>query len=238
MDIVIPVGPGSNPEELRYTLRSIYDNIIGVENLFLIGTAPDFIKSAFVYDFNDDPAKDRKEQNICNKIIFACSQAEISDHFIYCSDDVFTLKEVWAKNIPYYWSKNLSEILRGRPDTDNYKNTVKNTYTQLFANGYRDKNFDIHTPVIYNKEIFRSVMNEYDWTARYGYAIKSLYCNTLKIEGVELNDYKIHTPKTVEAIYRKIDKAPFFSTNEHSFNEEMIQVLQKLFTVPSKWEKS
>ncbi len=90
------------------------------------------------------------------------------------------------------------------------------------------KNFDIHTPILYNKELFLKFVSSLNWQTE-TYIIKSLYANSLKIEGVEEPDHKINHPPT--------GREKVFSTYPH-IRSSITRFLTEQFPKMSKYEKT
>ena len=187
IDIVIPLGNGSKwqDNELRYCLRSIEKHLTGYRNIWIIGFLP-----KWVTEINYLPTADQTQNsdyNIALKVEIACYNAEISDSFLFMNDDHYLLYDYLAPNFPYYHSGTLEAMaqLRGRsPYGKKCLNTAK------VCN--QTKYFDIHTPIIYQKEQFLKHVTEKDWGKRQdsGYVIKSLYANSLLIQGEPMTDCK------------------------------------------------
>src|SRR5690606_14512373 len=118
-----------------------------------------------------------------------------------------------AAAFPYYYCNMLEEASARINPANYYRLRLKNTYEVLKAKDLPTDNFNVHAPILYEKEKFVRVMTGYDWSISKGYVSKSLYCNTLKLDGLRQRDLKFHTPRSSAAIHRHTKDAPFFSTN-------------------------
>lgn len=235
MDIVIPLGKGSKWEnnELRFALRSIEQFAKGVGKIWIVGLRPEFLTNV-----GHIPQKDvgHKEYNIMLKTRAACKHPEVSADFLFTNDDIFFSRDVEISEIPYYRrSATLSECCvepRG-----SYQVSIRNTINALTTRGHTDYHFDIHCPIIYNKKKYADTMSKYHWGIPRGYVIKSLYANTLQIEGEVLADAKIRTHLNPEQIEAMFATYPFVSVGDDGLNSYMKDTLEKLFPEKSVYEQ-
>lgn len=249
IDIVIPFRNSEvwQNNELKYTLRSIEKHLKNYRNIYLIGKCPDFLNSVSNDSEDKKVIENRiihqrfgdtsyRTDNIKNKILEACRIPELSDNFLYTNDDIFFLKDVDAINYPYYYDANIINTIKGRTQ-DTYKTSLENTYKVFYRNELPVKHFDIHFPIIYNKQKFVEIITKNNWNLRYGFVIKSLYCNSLKIEG-ELNiDCKIRKPLTMMELTGLTLHKDVFSIDDEAINDAMMNKLKKLYPNKSKYEK-
>lgn len=242
VDIVIPLGNGSKwrDNELRYALRSIEKHCKNYKDIYIIGNYPDFINNKIKYIPYFAPYTFRTD-DIKNKILVACNTKEISDNFLFTNDDIFLLENIDAVNYPYYFDKKISEVINRRK-FDSYRISLEDTQKILIKNNLNTKHFDIHFPIIYNKQKFKDIIYQYDWTQQYGYIIKSLYCNNLNIEGKLYSDNKIKNRSNGSLIMTENELNKFllgkdvFSTND-DINETIRRKLKELYPNKSKYEK-
>lgn len=237
MDLVYIVGTDKVHDhlELRYSLRSMQKHLDNISNVIIVGECPAFLQNVF-HVAVPDPYKYNGARNIYEKILAACNNIEVSPTFLLCSDDYFLTQDFITNEFPYYYNGTLEvETARLSPTSD-YKVYIDATLQLLKEWNLPTKYFNVHAPMVVDKELFSMIMPEFDWTKKKGYISKSLYCNAAGIAGVQGADIKIHTPKTITAINRKIKDVPYFSTNEHSINDPMKSILQDLYPDRSKWE--
>lgn len=235
MDLVYLYTAGSDTNEIRYSLRSMKKHLSGIDNVFVVGDDPGILKNVTFLPC-ENKHRHNGARNIYDKIMTACRHPKLSKNFVTNSDDYFLLKDLNAETIPYYHCGKLADTIHKLSDRNPFKIHVVNTHRILQEKRLPVQNFNIHYPIIYNKETYIDIMSQYDWEINRGYISKSLYANTLLIEGEFLADSKIHTPKTKTAVYRRIKDVPAFSTNEHSMNDPMLEVMQELYPDPSPWE--
>ena len=91
MDAVYILGSGSlaGNEEIRFSIRSLCENMLDLRNLYIIGEDP-----GFLHDFEHvvmlDSSKER-HVNAYFKVLRACGLPELSDEFLLMNDDFFML---------------------------------------------------------------------------------------------------------------------------------------------------
>lgn len=224
-------------QELVYSLRSLMQYGKNFDRIFIIGKLP--------YNLQEDkkrlfciPEEDNKfyfgNRNIANKLLSVSERKEISDNFIMFNDDYFLTKEIDFKKLPYYYQYDLSEKIKNRREQDLYYRAMKNTYLHLTKLGLPTLHFDIHYPIVYNKKLIKEIINSVNWESNGGYVIKSLYCNTLKIEGIYKEDVKISIVNDKNSIYELIAKTDLYSTGDLTTNMKLI--IQNSYIEPTCWE--
>lgn len=237
MDLVYIVGPDPHHDhvELRYSLRSMRKYLYRVGKVFIVGFLPEWVRDVVHIPMNN-PYTHNAGRNIYEKMRAACLNRELSAHFWAAADDHFLLGMLQERGYPYFHLGTLEHTLAKLNKESKFKPYVQVTYDALVARGLPTKNFNTHVPMIFNKDIFLEIMDGFDWERPKSYAVKALYPNAMRFPGVQITDCKIHTAKTKTAIYRFLKDAWFFSTNEHSINEDMKAVLHELYPDPSPWE--
>lgn len=225
-DIVIPLGTGSKLKnfELRMCLRSIEKNITGYRNIFIVGECPEFLQNITHIPVTD--LYKESDRNIEHKIMVACNHPDLSETFLFGNDDHFILKPFQADKFPFYYSGDLGEYIRKRGN-DEYGKRAQNTYSHLKEQGLPTNHFDIHTPILYNKEKFINLVSALDWNQK-TYIIKSLYANSLKIEGEQIEDHKYNNPPTKDV--------GVYSTYPN-LRASVTRFLTEQFPKPSKYER-
>jgi hypothetical protein len=219
VDIVIPYTKDKHKGlELKYALRSI-EKFHPDKEVWLIGDRSKYkVNNIYCAD-----VADRKEYSIANKILTACKCEEISEDFIMYHDDHFQLKETEIK----YWHNGPIQKAHDRA-RGLYQIALKNTIDI----GCK-LNYDIHTPIVFNKEKFKEVMKA-PWGPGREFCVKSLYCKG--VEGEYMEDLKLNAPFGLNRIWEKLEGRTFFSTGNYAMTPEMIEVFETLYPNKSKWE--
>jgi hypothetical protein len=235
IDLVIPLGKGSKlNNELRYSLRSIEKYLKNYRNIYIIGECPDFIQGVIHIPLKD---KSNHQKNIMLKILEACNDKLITQEFLFWNDDFFLLKEVDAPTYPYYFNTWLVQAIENRMQTnggDMYCRQMTNTF-KLFE----DKtpfHFDIHCPIIYDKDHFKELVSKEDWSIRDGYIIKSMYANSIPCNPQRMEDCKINMPTWDDAIELALMNRHIFSVGDAGLDANMWRYLYKLYPTKCKYE--
>lgn len=168
--------------ELRYSLRSL-TNIKGVKinNVYIIWYKPDWIKNIIHIPYNDDVKwfnVNHKFNNVRNKYRLIIENNEISDDFLFMNDDFYFLK---PQEIEYYkmWLLyNQLEYLKRIWSKNEYFNTINHLF-ELFP--WKDS-FETHTPILYNKQKLKKLLEKYEEIKGF----RTTYCNEYNIKGKEL----------------------------------------------------
>ena len=191
LDAVYVLGNGSHHDniELLYSFRSIDKYLTGLDRVFIIGECPKWVKNVIHIPYAETSKV--SDVNIMDKLTVACREVEISETFLHINDDHFFLQPMDASKMPYYYFDTLQAFI-ARRGLDPYGRRVKNTLKLLLSKNLPTKYFDIHYPIIYNKSLFLNTVTNQDWTDPF--IIKSLYCNSLNIEGEFAKDNKLNDP--------------------------------------------
>ena len=150
MDLVYPLGTGSVWEnnELRYSLRSVAENIKDLGNVWIVGEKPDWLTNVRHLPIKD--LFDRPTKNTFHKLESVCHESDLSENFLYLNDDFFILKPMLAAEFPYFYKGVLpSGIRKSRLlATESPVNTVN--YLQFHKLTMLD--YRVHCPIIFNKQ--------------------------------------------------------------------------------------
>lgn len=236
IDIVYVLGRGSvfDNLELRYSLRSIEKYLTNFRTVYVVGERPAWLTGVVHLPY---PDKYRcKERNIKEKIEVACYYPPVSEKFLHVHDDHFCLMRQDAAKVPYYAGSTLTQLARNTKTKNNYITSVMNTIDALRLHKLPELNFDIHTPIIYDKRLFVATMSLYSWDKRGGYVVKSLYGNTLGLSPVNLPDVKIRHDMPLYAIVEQLRGRPWWSVGDRGLTEKMRALLQELYPEKSRFE--
>ena len=136
-DIIIPLGSGSvhGNDELRFLLRSIEENAVGVGRVILAtDCAPDWINPETVLiSKSHDSIANNKDANLINKTIKAIEDFGVKS-MTWCADDNTFLKPVRLSRIPTLYNH------RSRADFEGggrWRERVLNTFAWAEAKGVK-----------------------------------------------------------------------------------------------------
>lgn len=229
MDILIPVANNSLwfGNELRFTLRSVEQYLTGVKRIFIVGHKPKFVENVIHIPCPD--IGKTKHHRIIHKILHTIKTTDISDDFLFMNDDHFLLKKYSASKFPNYYDMPLVDAVEVRRKSSVYQEYVQNTY-RVQPEGLH---YDIHCPIIYNKEAFKNAMDSVDWSKK-TYLIKSLYGNFNGIKGMQMTDCKLNHRDHYEG---RIKDRVFFSTSADMDYPKLKKILEGLYPEPCKYEQ-
>jgi hypothetical protein len=238
-DVVYVVGRGSgwNDNELRFSLRSLARYVTGIGQVFIVGKIPAFVTNVVALPWPDNYGC--KERNIMEKVAYACGHPELSDRFLHVHDDHFALAPVAADQVPNYagWL-NLEHLAKAVDRGNPWRESVQNTANALSGRGLTLWNFDIHTPIIFDKHRYPDTMDLYDWHLPRGYVVKSLYANTMGLEPTMISDVKLNDRFDLVTVVDKLRGRPWFSIGNGGLSTRFKNLLSELYPKPSPWERT
>ena len=234
MDVVYILGNGSQwyNYEIKYSVRSIVKHCQN-PNIFIVGERPNFFDYSKVTQY---PFKDQShvQNNIWDKIYHACLQNEISDDFLFVNDDHFLLEDFIE--YPYYHEGDLNKKEWFRSlNSNSYHATVSRTYNLLKTLDMPLFFYDIHAPMMINKEKFIRCYEYFiDYIKTYpGIIMKSTYCNFNNIKGISLDDLKIKSRLDYKSLKKTIYNRVVFSISDRCCSGALLNLLNELY--PQKY---
>lgn len=256
IDILIPLASNGSKHdniELRFCLRSIEKHLSGVGNIYIIGECPPWVVNVQHISAIDKPGVVNRAENIYSKIITAIKFMDLklyqttqdfinneftadawvglSDNFLFMNDDHFLIKNFRAEDFPYL---HRGPVVPHRIGNEAQERQMSETVKQFKFSPVLD--YDIHCPIVYNKQLFRQVFEGLEWP-EYGYGLKSMYCNTIGVKGEEVEDLKFSEPAMKESIYRVLEGRDWFSVNDKVLRSGGMQdVLAELYPEKSSFE--
>jgi hypothetical protein len=238
MDIVYVLGNGSKWQnnEIKYSIRSLMLNCRSFRRILIIGADP----GIFHYDdrliFVPAPDNHKKEINIWNKVLRACQLEALSDDFLFINDDHFMLKPFHPEAYPFYAKGNLAD--KHYSGSDTYQMVLKATRNVLQKHGLNTWHFDIHTPILFNKEKFirtHSYFSKY-LEADQELVMKSCYANLHGIKPTLMNDLKLTRGCSLQELAELFQKRHVLSVADEAITSNFRRWLQFHFPEPSPWE--
>lgn len=231
-DVVIPLADFSRHDdmELKFTLRSIEKYLTGYRDIYIIGKKRTWLKD--VKYINAPDISGSKARTIYSKVMAAASNEDVTESFIAWSDDCFLLKPLDTKDFKHWAYSDLKTLSAKSKGV--YQYTVSQTMNYCKKKGWPITNFNIHAPIVYEKEKFLSLADE-DWTKEM--ILKSIYCNKYQLDAIEMKDLVFRMPMRRGEIRTAVAGRTFFAISETGTNEAVKDVLGELFPLPSKYEK-
>ena len=183
-DIVLPLGRGSKFDnfELRMALRSIERYAVDAGNVYIVSdSAPLWLKNVHVISVEDRHLHN-KDANIIDKLMAAAKLPELSEKFVFWSDDQFAMQPLMLHLLPAVFNR------RGAADFNSDKiwhRRMRRTFEYLARQGIKlEHNFDCHLPQLMDKKLFCKIMQSVDYTAQPGYCVNTLYFGLAEIPGL------------------------------------------------------
>jgi hypothetical protein len=230
MDIVIPVGTESrwHDNELRFTLRSIEQNLTGYRNVIIVGWCPPWVQN--VVHIKKEDRAGKKQFSIFSKTMAAFDHEETSDSILFWNDDHFLMGGLDVKDFRYWYDGTIDEW--GQKAIGNYKGAIRNTAEIKGLNRFYT---DIHTPIIYQRAKFKALA-ELDWSKEY--VIKTAY-TMQEVGNFEfLADLKVNKAMPYEQFKGKIEGRKWLSIGPYGVCPGLVQLLSEYFPKRSKYENS
>lgn len=221
MDYVYICRSGDN-DELRYSLRSIEENM-PEGRVWVVGHRPNWYIGDFI------PVSDigGKFDNIINCIKVVSKNKDISENFILMNDDFFALKKI--NDMPILHGgllKDKIERYKEQMMASKYIKLLELTYKQLLGNNIKDPiDYDIHVPMIMNKEKLRESIDV-------AYFPRSAYGNLANIGGTKIKDVKMYGSAKID----QRNSLDFISTEDGSFISLRDSFLKHKFSKTGKLE--
>ena len=235
-DVVIPLGSGSKLDnlELRLALRSIAAYAANCRNIYLIGeTIPDWVNNLRVLHI-PDKHKHNKDANIIDKLLAVAELDELSERFIFWSDDQLALQKFsLTALLPAYNRRSRRHFIRDQT----WHRRMRHTFDLLAEkNIFIQWNWDSHLPQPLNKTLFRQLVGSTDYAVEPGYCVNTLYfalANTLP----RLEQSVIKATFEQAVMLEKLPEKLFCGYNDNGLQGNLLQLLQEHFPQPCIYEK-
>ncbi|MDD3079081.1 MAG: hypothetical protein PHH37_08255 [Paludibacter sp.] len=222
MDIVYLFRGGST-SELLFSLKSVHQFVTGFDSIFVVGTV---VNIPFVKNIVKEYNTGNRYLNVYSKLEDVCNNEDISNDFLLMNDDFIFTKSI---DLLKYKTKYLSDLTYN--SNDNRSTLFGNTIGYLTENNLTTHNFDVHAPMIFNKNNFLRMPCSKD---SYMYSFRSLYGNIYfdndKMEEIT-EDFVCHSPSMLNDKINSEDE--IVGTTDlllFKHRAEVENLLNKLFT--------
>ncbi len=186
-DLVYVVRPGDVNDELRYSLRSVAENLPH-RRVWVVGHMPPWLR-----DVHHLPTvqSDTKYRNSTGNVRAACEHPEVSDPFVLMNDDFYVLKH--TPFIPALHRGRVDKVAteyEARYGWSKYLEGMEQTRELLAELGVTDPlSYELHVPMTVEKEHMLEALS-------LGAALpvlhkRTLYGNLAEIGGEETGDVKV-----------------------------------------------
>ena len=183
-DIIIPLSKESpdNNLQLIVALRSIerYAKNLGTIHIYSAMDLPQF-KDINVVRM-DDPVKDCKDANLINKVKAAASNPDVSDRFMFWSDDQILTSELDLDKAPVVANERGLDWFSKNKGTNKWYFRMLNTmqYVKKETGIHLEWNYDSHVPQPYQKDAVLDVFSRVPYTVQPGFCINTIYYGMLR----------------------------------------------------------
>lgn len=233
MDVVYIVRDGDKNDALKYSLRSLKN--VEHDDVYLVGYKPAWVKN--VKHIERFQRGKSKFFNITRNIYEASITPDISDDFIYMDDDYYIMREI--EDIPPAHSGDLNTIIerisafQGKVYVDGFQDM----YDRLVSKGIeRPFCYDLHVPIVYNKEKLKEVIemdDSYALTASI-FFVRTFYGSYWNIGGQHQRDSKIHDgPENRRSVF---EGQRYLSSAGKGPSGELLKYLKEHFPEKSQYE--
>ena len=230
--MVYILGTGSRwrNNEIRYSLRSVERNL-EIGRVFIVGACPDWVTG--VIHIPVDDIHKNKLMNAREKYMVAAKDKRISEDFILMNDDFFILKPV--SKIENYSRGMIADMISKHPTQGGYYyHSLSDTKKVMEAIGIQEPlDFEIHAPIIFNKEKLLTVMEMIQPDK--AYSLRSCYGNMFGLKAKKVIDFK--ASGLVDFAYQLKRNPAYLSINDNMVAQrEFREWIRRKFPKPSKYE--
>ena len=228
-DIVYVLKNDVEPDEIRYSLRSVCKNF-PYRKIWFFGGKPEGIEPDEYICVEQQGVEVWRK--VTNTLEVVCGTKGVTKDFWLFNDDFFIMKPV-EDMPPVYNGTLLDRALEIRARREGaqslYSIRLMRAQAHLYDAGYTTLNYAVHMPMLINKKKAIQTIRKFPKCAMF----RSLYGNMWQVEGVEHKDVKIFSD----------DVAPdpdsvLLSTSDSSFREGLVgKFIRSRFPEPCKYEK-
>lgn len=241
IDIVYTLGNESkwDDNELRYSLRSLEKNFKILGKIYLVGHKPNWVQN-IIHIQAGDPYLANKDANLISKIILACNNKELSDEFLFFSDDQIYLKEIYYEDVKTPIIDNSYLINDTTKRLNRWNLRLKRTIDKLKEQNLTWDCFEAHIPYLINKELYPKIMLNYNYGEDIGYCVNTIYfnaINSIRRENHSNEIIRINAEfNSIEVIESLCKDKTYLNYADKAINKDFKLYLQQKFPVKSKYE--
>jgi hypothetical protein len=252
MDIVYTLGTGSNWQnnELRFSIRSIFKNLKGFGNIYIVGAFPEFTlvhedfktvnenTRLFYINHPDEIGSHNADGNIIRKLIRAAQIPALSEDFIFFNDDNYVIKPMHVNDIYPFHKGNMNEIDPEVYSFNHWGKRLGRTRHALIQKGIIPLHFDHHAPFPMKKSLIESTYSQFDYASDIGLTVKSLYGSLHYPNASVMVDEKVlfRNEFKLDYIRKRVEKSLFVANNDTGLNGAFRFWLSETFPDPSPIE--
>ena len=225
-DIVYILRKDIDPYELTYSLRSIEKNFPHGKVWFVGGKPEGLTPDIALYHLQGG---DSKWDMIRGSLWKAVHDERLSEEFFLFNDDFFVMKPVKGK-FTNFVDKDLEwrieDLRKEFKWLKPYGRTLYKMNEELKSLGCTTKNFEVHLPMLMNKELVKSSIYKVSSPQ-----MRSAYGNINEVPTVQRDDVKVYDLETVP------EDPDYPSTTDSTFRDGMVGgYIREAFPSPCKYE--
>ena len=224
LDIVYFVKDAPVNEELKYSLRSVCENL-QFNRLWIFGGCPKEITPDVRIRVVQTGRT--KWDRVRRMFIKACENKDLTDDFILFNDDFFVMQK--TDEIPTWYRATLDDHIKVLAK-GNYANLLKCARKNLEVRKKTTLSYELHVPFVFNKKKLLKLIRETPEL----HCTRTLYGNMYKIGGEKHNDVKIFNSKPAF----DYKNSQFLSTDDTvvNINNDAWRFIKKSFPNKCKYE--
>jgi len=238
MDVVYTLSSASawNDNELRFSLRSICDNLKDLNQVWIIGHKPKWLTNVRHIPF-PDCYKGNKDANLIQKLIRVCQEPDLSDQYVFNSDDQYLLQPVHSRELKNWCLGNMMTQTVDRPNR--WHQRLLGLRDKLAEKGFPAFNYEAHIPYIHDKRQYPKALLQFDYGAGVGYTVNTPYFNVINDRHHVIEPYvrcRLTQPMDQTKIEQEMDEKLILNHNDPALNANLKQILKEKFPHPSPFE--
>lgn len=253
IDVVIPyVDDGEEWSSLRYVLRSVEQNFIDLNNVWIIGDFPSWANpDNHSFKFISNPRLDTKSSRVrnahyCKSMYLAALDPNITDDFLYMADDHYLASPRTAEDFrtTVLVRENMADYtqIQRRTADREWQDMIWKTVDRLLDHNLTGWNYETHTPKLVNK---LKLLNCF---AFFGFGDGNLIWQTayFNMYPYETTSGKLSEKTPLKAgfyenfspteIKERCDAAIYINHNDDGLNNDLKEYIEGRFPEPSKYE--
>lgn len=225
MDVIYPVRPGDQNEELRYSLRSLANLGSVTGRVWIVGYLPKWVTNV---EYLPTEPVGNKLAIVRNNYRVALSDDRLTENVIIMNDDFYVMKQL--DKLPVVNRGLISEVM-DKIGGGSYQELLRKTEERLDARPATRDPYDrdlyafdaLHSPQLFSREALLDVI---DWPMPFT-AYGNLYRHWVG-----------KTERNAKNPPRGLwDSMTFLSSNDRSFKGELGRYVKSAFPEPCKYER-
>lgn len=246
VDVVIPYRLENDGAELRYCLRSLVKNLIGLGRIFLVGEQlPSWLRpdgQRLIHLPVPDICQ-IADVAIWHKLFMACQEVrgkpKVADRFLFVSDDQVLLRPVSVKQFGPYHYGDIQELASAYQV--GWWARLRHTGRYLQQHGKTTLHGDVHAPILMERDQVLRIMAETAWRPAPGLCVGSLYLNwtgqAAQARPMGPRIAVVSRLMGLADLHRELAGRWFLVYTAAGWGTELQELLEQILPTVSPWEK-